>query len=152
MTNVKKLERELKGCEQPFQVAVEEAATIDTEKYRIVYPVVGCEYVWVIPFKHDSIRARLEAAKLREENEKLLPLKDVARRLGELQSEIDEYRDQSETIESLKKELEALTKRFESKRQDVISLRQDLKYVHSEKSALSRQIAMEHLMRDRVVS
>ena len=146
-----KLQQELNGCEQPRLIPAEEVGTIETSSYKVIWPMGRqSESVWAIPYKYAYIRSQIEVEKLREENEKLSPLKDVARRLGEVESELQEMQDQTETIQDLKREIENLNRRLEKKQEEVRSMRAELKYVQSEKSALSRQLAMDVLMRERV--
>ena len=152
MCKIKQLQKELNGCEQPRLIPAEEIGTIDTSFYKVIWPMGRqSESVWVIPYKYAHIRSQIEVEKLREENQKLSSLKDVARRLGEVESELQEMQDQTETIQTLRQEVERLEKRLEKKQEEIRSMRAELKYVQSEKSALSRQLAMDVLMsRERV--
>ena len=146
-----KLQKELAACEQPRLIPAEEVGTIDKSSYLVVYPMgKQSEDVWVIPHYYAYLQSQIEVEKLREENEKLIPLKDVARRLGEVESELQEMQDQSETIQALKQEILNLNHRLEKKQEEIRSMRVDLRYAQSEKSALSRQLAMDVLMRERV--
>ena len=143
-----KLQKELAACEQPRLIPAEEIGTIDTSFYKVLRPMGRQSgVVWVIPYKYAHIESQIEVEKLREENQKLSSLKDVARRLGEVESELQEMQDQTETIQDLKREIENLNRRLEKKQEEIRSMKAELKYVQSEKSALSRQLAMDVLMR-----